>query len=141
MQRETFLFLHPSAPVGGFSDVRKINLSPFLEINGRLRLAIRSIGVGVDLLADPWHEFERRLNWRISPVIDAVRSDLNMSADPVFTGWCGFKPADLDESSGRVSRHDSRRLDPISFFEISPDSHDVMGMVVCPRFPSRSTDQ
>ncbi len=44
------------------------------EEYGRLRGAIGSVGVGVDLLVYPRHEFERRKNWQTSPVFDAVRS-------------------------------------------------------------------
>jgi predicted nucleotidyltransferase len=44
------------------------------EEYNRLRGAIGAIGAGVDVLLYPRNEFERRLNWRTSPVYDAVRS-------------------------------------------------------------------
>lgn len=39
----------------------------------RLRQALGDLGVGVDLLIYPQHEFEKRRNWQTSPVFDAVR--------------------------------------------------------------------
>lgn len=40
---------------------------------GKLRQAIGDLGVGVDLLLYPVDEFEKRKDWRTSPVFDAVR--------------------------------------------------------------------
>lgn len=40
---------------------------------GKIRNALGSIGVGVDLLLYPKHEFDKRINWSSSPVFDAVR--------------------------------------------------------------------
>lgn len=39
----------------------------------KLRQALGDLGVGVDLLLYPQHEFEKRRNWQTSPVFDAVR--------------------------------------------------------------------
>lgn len=44
------------------------------EEYSRLRGAIGSVGVGVDVMLYPRTEFERRINWRSSPVYDAIRS-------------------------------------------------------------------
>jgi len=46
--------------------------APADEYN-RLRGAIGTIGIGVDLLLYDQHEFERRRHWQTSPVYDAVR--------------------------------------------------------------------
>lgn len=44
------------------------------EEYSRLRGAVGAVGAGVDVLLYPRSEFERRLNWRTSPVYDAVRN-------------------------------------------------------------------
>jgi predicted nucleotidyltransferase len=40
---------------------------------GKIRSALGTMGVGVDLLLYPKQEFDKRVNWQSSPVFDAVR--------------------------------------------------------------------